>query len=191
MEKTIRAEPFQADKMGHLFLMEREFQGSLSRGESAVEGSEGGTKGGWRLGRPGEEAGREKPPYWNREGLPSGQQRAKWQPMMTQAPPLHFLEALGKSLPTSVSPPVRSCKEGDSQDLITSTLPPGNCILTWAHSSALDQVLLCASSKWPILFLESQGAVLSMECLAGLLQTCSAGEASPRGPCMIINTGKV
>lgn len=87
MEKTIRAEPFQADKMGHLFLMEREFQGSLSRGESAVEGSEGGTKGGWRLGRPGEEAGREKPPYWNREGLPSGQQRAKWQPMMTQAPP--------------------------------------------------------------------------------------------------------
>lgn len=44
MEKTIREEPFQADKMGHLFLMEREFQGSPSRGESAVEGSEGGTK---------------------------------------------------------------------------------------------------------------------------------------------------
>lgn len=39
MEKTIRAEPFQADKMGHLFLMEREFQDPPSRGESAVEGS--------------------------------------------------------------------------------------------------------------------------------------------------------
>lgn len=32
--KTIRPQPFQADKTGHLFLMEREFQDSPSRGES-------------------------------------------------------------------------------------------------------------------------------------------------------------
>lgn len=44
MEKTIRAEPFQADKMGHLFLMEREFQDPPSHGESAVEGSGGQNK---------------------------------------------------------------------------------------------------------------------------------------------------